>query len=97
MSPCSRVFMLARTYVRQRTERACRHVAAHPRLRGDELGGVAQPLRLGQALELLQRVVLDLADAFAGHAEGPTDLLEGPRLVALEPIAHLDHLALALG
>src|SRR3712207_6106403 len=29
------------------------------------LNGVAQPLRLGEAFELLQRVILDLADAVA--------------------------------
>src|SRR6266540_1690008 len=34
------------------------------------LGGVAEPLRLGQRLELLQRVVLDLADALARDVEG---------------------------
>src|SRR4051812_47737809 len=56
---------------------------------------VPQPLRLRQHLELLQRVVLDLADPLAGHAEGAPHLLERSRLGAREPEAHLDHLALA--
>src|SRR3954464_13617112 len=37
------------------------------------LGGVAQPLRFGQRLELLERVVLDLADALARDVERPPD------------------------
>src|SRR6478672_2485697 len=57
--------------------------------------GVAERLRLGQVLELLQRVVLDLADPLAGHAERAADLLERPRLSAEQPVAELDHLALA--
>src|SRR4051794_1250329 len=48
---------------------------------------VAQRLRLGQPLELLERVVLDLADALAGDAEGPADLLERARLLAAQPEA----------
>ena len=47
-----------------------------------ELGAlrrVPQPLRLGQRLELLQRVVLDLADPLAGDVERATDLLERVR------------------
>ena len=53
-------------------------------------------LRLGQVLELLQRVVLDLPDPLARHAEGAADLLERARLAAEQPVAELDHLALAL-
>src|SRR5215211_2345610 len=63
---------------------------------GERLGGVPQPLGLGEPLELLERVVLDLTDPLASHPEGPADLLQGPGLVALQPVAHLDHLALAL-
>src|SRR6185295_14520816 len=55
-----------------------------------------QALSLGQRLELLERVVLDLADALARHAEGSADLLERARLRAREPKAELDHLAVAL-
>src|SRR4051794_26634918 len=54
--------------------------------RGD-LRSVSQALGLRQALELLQGAVLDLANALAGHAEGAAHLLEGPGLVALEPVA----------
>ena len=61
------------------------------------LDAVLEPLRLRQGLELLQRVVLDLADALARDAERAADLLERPRLLALEAEAELDHLALALG
>src|SRR5205085_1554448 len=61
-----------------------------------ELDAVLEALRLGEALELLQRVVLDLADALARDAEGATDLLERARLLALEPEAKLDHLPLTL-
>src|ERR1700689_3784108 len=61
----------------------------------DDLGGVAQPLRLRQRLELLERVVLDLADALARDVEGLADLLQRARALAGEPVAHLDHLALA--
>src|SRR5215210_3985077 len=56
----------------------------------------AEPLRLGQRLELAQRVGLDLADALARHPEGAADLLERARLLAVEPVAHGDHAALAL-
>ena len=61
------------------------------------LAGVPQLLRLGQRLELLERVVLDLADALARDVEGAADLLERARAASGEAEAHLDHLALALG
>src|SRR5205807_10612486 len=61
------------------------------------LDAVFEALGLGEALELLQRVVLDLADALARHAERAADLLERARLLALQPEAELDHLPLALG
>ena len=63
----------------------------------NELRRVAQPLRLGQRLELLQRVVLDLPDPLARHVERPAHLLQRVRALAGEAEAHLDHLALALG
>src|SRR3954469_10086705 len=62
-----------------------------------ESAGVAKSLRLWQRLELLQRVVLDLADALAGDVEGAADLLQRPRAAAGQAEAHLDDLALALG
>src|ERR1051326_4629602 len=45
---------------------------------------VFEALRLWKALELLERVVLDLPDALAGHAERAADLLERARLLALQ-------------
>src|SRR3954449_10938174 len=60
------------------------------------LARVAETLRLGQRLELLQRVVLDLPDPLARDVERAPDLLERPRASAGEPEAHLDDLALAL-
>src|SRR3954452_12190906 len=57
---------------------------------------VAQPLRFRQRLELLQRVVLDLADSLSGDAEGATHFLERPRLVAVQAEAHLHHFAFTL-
>src|SRR6476619_889838 len=83
-SPCLRRFRTTQTYVRARTDSRW-------------LGRVAQPLRLGQRLELLQRVVLDLPDALAGHVEGAADLLQRARPAAGQAEAHLDDLALALG
>src|SRR6185437_4507103 len=64
---------------------------------GGSLLRVAKRLRFGKALELLQRVVLDLADALAGDPECADDLLERAGLLALQAEAQLDHLALALG
>src|SRR4051812_18471413 len=52
---------------------------------------VLEALRLGQGLELLQRVVLDLPDPLAGDAERAADLLERARLRPVEPVAELDH------
>src|SRR6185312_12961031 len=57
---------------------------------------VFEPLRLRQRLELLQRVVLDLADPLAGDAERTADLLQRARLLALEAEPKLDHLPLAV-
>ncbi len=62
-----------------------------------DLHAVPQRLRFRQPLELLQRVVLDLADPLARDSERLTDLLERARLGAAETEAQLDHLALALG
>src|SRR3954451_1745607 len=58
---------------------------------------LAKPLGFRQALQLLEGVVLDLADALPGHAEGAPDLLEREWLLARQAVAQLDHLALAFG
>src|ERR1044072_2274062 len=61
------------------------------------LGDFAELLGFGQRLKLLQRLVLDLADALAGDVERPPDLVEGPRVLAAQPVAELEHAALAVG
>src|SRR3954454_6984570 len=60
------------------------------------LGELPKPLRLGELLQLLQRVVLDLPDSLARDAERPPDLLERQRLMPAKPVTQLDHLPLAL-
>src|SRR5918999_2804805 len=52
---------------------------------------LSEALRFRQRLELLERVVLDLADALARDAERLPDLLERARLRAEEPEPQLDH------
>src|SRR5919112_417578 len=59
-------------------------------IRTPVLARVAEALGLRQRLELLQRVVLDLADALACDVERPPDLLERPGTPAGEAEAHLD-------
>src|SRR5215216_5870364 len=61
------------------------------------LGYVAQLLRLGEALQLLERLVLDLADALARDVERPPDLVERARVLPAEPVPQLEDAALAVG
>ena len=61
------------------------------------LRDVADALCVGECTELLQALVLDLADPLAGDLEMATDLVKRPRLLAVEAVAQLEHLALALG
>src|SRR5579859_4171383 len=67
------------------------NIRSGPDSRYKPLRRVAQPLRLGQRLELLEGVVLDLPDPLAGDVERPPDLLERVRPLAREPESHLDH------
>src|SRR4051812_22050240 len=55
-----------------------------------ELRAIAQALCLREHLELLQRVVLDLADALPGYTERATHLFQSTRLRARQPEPHLD-------
>jgi hypothetical protein len=54
-------------------------------------------LRLAETLELFQALVLDLADPLAGDVEGAADLVQGPGVLAAEPVTELEHAALAVG
>src|ERR687886_2776718 len=67
------------------------------RARGGKLRDVAQLLRLGQRLQLLQRLVLDLPDALARHVERAAHLVERPRMLAAEAVPELEDAALAVG
>src|SRR5439155_937259 len=80
-----------------RSDRATKKEGAHGGTMGSSvlLHAVFEALRLGQGLELLGGVVLDLTDSLAGDAEGLAYLLERARLTAGEPESQLDHLALA--
>src|SRR3954453_16504769 len=57
----------------------------------------AELLGLGEALELLERLVLDLADALARHVERAPDLVERARVLPAEAVAQLEYAALAVG
>src|SRR3954447_12664535 len=65
--------------------------------RASALRHVAQLLRLGQRLELLQRLVLDLADALAGDVERAAHLVQRARVLAAQAVAQLEHAPLAVG
>src|SRR5688500_9866347 len=63
------------------------------------LASIERPAPAGRALvapQLLLGLALDLADPLPGPAQRLPDLLEGLRLLAVEPEAHADHLALLL-
>src|SRR5215210_4294417 len=71
---------------------------ACPRLsRVRPLRDVAELLGLRERLQLLQRLVLDLADALARHVERAPDLVERARVLPAEAVAQLEHAALAVG
>src|SRR5438067_1305007 len=60
-------------------------------------GDVAELLGLGEALQLLQGLVLDLADPLAGDIERAADLVERARVLASEPVAELEHAPFPVG
>src|SRR5262245_12014065 len=61
------------------------------------LSDFAELLSLRERLQLLKRLVLDLPDPLARDVEGPADLVQGPRVLAAEPVAELEHATLAVG
>src|ERR1700735_5802809 len=60
-------------------------------------GHVAELLCLRERLQLLERLVLDLADALTRDVERTTDLIECARVLAAEPVAQLQDPTLAVG
>src|SRR4029450_6777981 len=56
----------------------------------------SQLLRVREGAQLLQALILDLPDPLARDLERPPDLVERPRLLAVEPVAQLEHPALPL-
>src|SRR3954471_15515634 len=61
------------------------------------LRDVAELLGLRERLQLLQRLVLDLADPLARHVERAADLVQRAGMLAAEPVAQLEHPTLAVG
>src|SRR5579884_701369 len=59
-------------------------------------GDVAELVRLGERAQLLQALVLDLADALPRHLERAADLVERARLLAVQAVPKLEHAALAV-
>src|SRR5262245_1442306 len=54
------------------------------------LGDFSELLAVRERAELLQALVLDLPDPLPRHVERTTDLVQRPRLFAVEPVAHLE-------
>src|SRR5260221_14522239 len=61
------------------------------------LRDVAAGLSPREGPQLLQALMLDLSDALARDVERPAHLVERPRLLPIEPVTELEHLALAIG
>jgi hypothetical protein len=62
-----------------------------------DLGDVAELLGLRERLQLLERLVLDLADPLARHVERAADLVERAGVLAAQAVAQLEDAALAVG
>src|SRR5919107_173196 len=60
-------------------------------------GHVAELLGLRERLELLERLVLDLADALARHVERAADLVQRARVLPAQPVPQLEHAPLPVG
>src|SRR5215210_1190546 len=61
------------------------------------LRDVAELLGLRERLQLLQRLVLDLADALARDVERAAHLVQRARVLPAEPVAQLEDAPLAVG
>src|SRR3954464_10964612 len=72
-----------------------RRAAAPASLSRALLCHVAKLDRVAECAELLQALVLDLADPLARDVECPADLVQRARMLAVEAVAQLEHLALA--
>src|SRR5260370_42602817 len=53
-------------------------------------------MQVREGAQLLQRLVLDLADALARDVERPPDLVKRPRMLSIKPVAKLEHATLAV-
>src|SRR5712691_11912073 len=60
------------------------------------LGHVAERVRICERPQLLQALVLDLPDPLARDVERASDLVERPRMLAVEAVAELEHTPLAV-
>src|SRR4051794_32365151 len=87
----------ARSSVHRTRSWSCNHGCATMDACYCALCDVAELLRLGEALQLLQRLVLDLADALARHVERAPDLVQRARVLAAQAVAELEDAALAVG
>src|SRR6266852_1506412 len=68
---------------------------AHPTRLGERLEVVPELLRFCERQQLLQALILDLADPLARDVERPPDLVERARMLAVEAVAQLEHRPLA--
>src|SRR4029079_3433139 len=67
-----------------------------PLFAAENSGDVAKLGGECERTQLLQALVLDLPDPLAGDVERLPDLVERPRLLAVEPVAELEHAPLAV-